>query len=103
MGAERTGIREVLAWGPLGGVTLPIAHAHIVVAGVSRNMRADILFGDVTPPAADHNRKLSLVIEGSREAWPQYWGSMPDLRVGKSRENRWILVSGRFVSVRWLT
>ena len=77
-------------------MTLPIAHAHIVVTGVSRDVRADIPLGDVTPAAADHNRKLSLVIEGCREAGAQYRGSMTDLRVSKSRENRWILGLGSF-------
>src|ERR1700720_2626148 len=94
--AESTRVGKVLAWSPLGGMTLPIAHTHIVVARVSCDVRAHGLFGDVTPPTTDHDREFPFVIERSREAWSQHRGSMPDLRISKPREDGWVLSLGPF-------
>ena len=54
-------------------MTLPVPDAALVVAGVAGNMGKRVATADAPPRAADHNRKLALIVELLGDARANDW------------------------------
>src|SRR5581483_5522072 len=74
--AKGASIRKVLARRELVGVALIIAHAALVVTGISCDMAPRILTRDVTASLADDDREFALVVEVGRHFRPDDVGKM---------------------------
>ena len=65
---------------------LPVAHATVVEAGVTRNDAERVVFAEITAVPADDDCQLSLVIVAFGNLGPDHRLIVADLRAGKAHE-----------------
>ena len=68
--SEHSRVREVLAGRKLMRVTLEIADAAIIVAGIAGNVAHRLRLGNVAPRLADDDREFAFIVEVSRDPRP---------------------------------
>ncbi len=90
-GAESPRCRKVLSRRELRGVALPIPNRHIVIARVTGDVPEGLRFRDVATSAPDDDGELAFVVQLRGNARANDRLFMPDLSVGKPREDGRVL------------
>src|SRR6187402_681802 len=88
--AECSRANEVLARDELRRVALPVPGAEIVIASEARDMFHRSTRRDGVRSLADHDCELPFIVELLRDRGFKGLATVPDLRVGKAREQHWM-------------
>src|SRR5262249_17933526 len=91
---ETAALRKRLAGEKLARVSLPVADAALVVAGIAGDVIERAACGNVPAFLADDERKLALVIEVVADARLHHRLKMPDLTAGEAGEQCGLLGDG---------
>lgn len=98
-GPKTSGMRKVLARGELVGMMLPVAHAAVVIARISRDVLEGAIARNIPAGPADDKGQLPFIIKVGRDMRANNVSQVPGLRVGESGEDRRV---GHFGSTGFL-